>query len=163
MLLTRAGRFLSGRPARKLHRRGTRFRCEVFMRAFLHWLDENFEKPFLIVGLLVSITLITWQVLFRYVFSDIFGMEGNTAWAEELSLMCFIWSSYLAVPIAIRKRENLSVNALVSRFGERGQNIFWIINEGAFLVLALVIIVLSCQTIAMQMRFPQLTTALRLP
>lgn len=49
------------------------------MRAFLHWLDENFEKPFLIVGLLVSITLITWQVLFRYVFSDIFGMEGNTA------------------------------------------------------------------------------------
>ena len=66
MLLTRAGRFLSGRPARKLHRRGTRFRCEVFMRAFLHWLDENFEKPFLIVGLLVSITLITWQVLFRY-------------------------------------------------------------------------------------------------
>ena len=41
MLLTRAGRFLSGRPARKLHRRGTRFRCEVFMRAFLHWLDEN--------------------------------------------------------------------------------------------------------------------------
>ena len=94
------------------------------MRAFLHWLDENFEKPFLVLGLLTSIILITWQVLFRYIFSDVFGMEGNTAWAEELSLMCFIWCSYLAVPIAIKKRDNLSVTALVSRFGERGQNIF---------------------------------------
>ena len=133
------------------------------MRAILHWLDENFEKPFLVIGLLTSIILITYQVLFRYIFSDIFGMEGHTAWAEELSLMCFIWCSYLAVPIAIKKRDNLAVTALVSRFGERGQNIFWIINEGAFLVLAVVIIVLSCQTISMQMRFPQLTTALRLP
>ena len=133
------------------------------MSAVLRWLDENFEKPFLVIGLLTSIILITYQVLFRYVFSDMFGMEGNTAWAEELSLMCFIWCSYLAVPIAIKKRDNLCVTALVSRFGERGQNIFWIINEGAFLVLALVIIVLSCQTISMQMRFPQLTTALRLP
>lgn len=133
------------------------------MRALFRWLDENLEKPFLVIGLLTSIVLITYQVLFRYVLSDMFGMEGNTAWAEELSLLCFIWCSYLAVPIAIKKRDNLAVTALTGRFGERGQNIFWLIDEGAFLVLAVIIIALSSQTIAMQARFPQLTTALRLP
>lgn len=133
------------------------------MGSVLRWLDENIEKPFLIAGLLLSVLFITYQVIFRYILAGTFGFEGNTAWAEELSLMFFIWCSYLAVPIAIKKRENLSVTALVSRFGERGQNIFWIISEGAFLVLTAVIIYLSVQTIAMQMRFPQLTTALRLP
>lgn len=133
------------------------------MNALLTWLDDNLEKPFLVIGLLTAIALITWQVLFRYIFSGIFGMEGNTAWAEELSLMCFIWCSYLAVPIAIKKRDNLAVTALVSRFGERGQNIFWIIDEGAFLLLCIIIIRLACETIAMQMRFPQYTTAVRLP
>ena len=133
------------------------------MNALLTWLDDNLEKPFLVIGLLTAIALITWQVLFRYIFAGIFGMEGNTAWAEELSLMCFIWCSYLAVPIAIKKRDNLAVTALVGRFGERGQNIFWIIDEGAFLLLCIIIIRLACETIAMQMRFPQYTTAVHLP
>ncbi len=133
------------------------------MNALLTWLDDNLEKPVLVIGLLTAIALITWQVLFRYIFAGIFGMEGNTAWAEELSLMCFIWCSYLAVPIAIKKRDNLAVTALVGRFGERGQNIFWIIDEGAFLLLCIIIIRLACETIAMQMRFPQYTTAVHLP
>lgn len=133
------------------------------MLRLLHWLDENLEKPFLVLGLLTAIILITYQVIFRYFLSNMLGMEGNTAWAEELSLMCFIWCSYLAVPLAIKKRDNLCVTALTDRLDDRWKNIFWIVNEGAFLVLAGVIIYLSSQTIAMQMRFPQLTTALRLP
>ncbi len=129
----------------------------------LKWLDDNFEKPFLILGLLTAIILITYQVIFRYILSGMFGMEGNTAWAEELSLMCFIWCSYLAIPIAIKDRDNLAVTFFVERFGERGKNVLWLVSEGAFLLLTLVIIYLSTQTILMQMRFPQLTTALRIP
>ncbi len=133
------------------------------MRAFPHWLDENIEKPFLIVGLLTAIFLITYQTLFRYFGAGMLGLSGNTAWAEELSIICFIWCSYLAVPITIRKRENLSVTVLFDKCSPRGQNILWIVSEGSFLVLAGVVVWLSCETIAMQIRYPQLTTALRIP
>lgn len=133
------------------------------MRACLLWLDENLEKPFLIFGLLAAIFLITYQTLFRYFGAGMLDLPGNTAWAEEMAIICFIWCSYIAVPIAIRKRENLSVTVIFDKCSPRWKKILWVVNEGSFLILAIVIVVLSCQTIAMQMRFPQLTTALRIP
>ena len=33
----------------------------------LHWLDENFEKMFLVTGLLSITLFITWQVIYRYI------------------------------------------------------------------------------------------------
>ena len=35
----------------------------------LRWLDENFESIFLVIGMLAIIFLITWQVLYRYIFT----------------------------------------------------------------------------------------------
>ena len=33
----------------------------------LHWLNENFERIFLVAGLLSIILFITWLVLYRYI------------------------------------------------------------------------------------------------
>ena len=38
----------------------------------LHWLDENFEKIFLVIGLLAIILFITLQTVYRYVITYIF-------------------------------------------------------------------------------------------
>ena len=35
----------------------------------LHWLDQNFESVFLVIGMLSIIFLITWQVAYRYIFT----------------------------------------------------------------------------------------------
>ena len=36
----------------------------------LHWLDENFEKMFLVTGLLSITLFITWQVIYRYIITQ---------------------------------------------------------------------------------------------
>ena len=51
----------------------------------LHWLDENFEKMFLVTGLLSITLFITWQVIYRYIITQViapvppFGLKSFPA------------------------------------------------------------------------------------
>ena len=58
----------------------------------LRWLDENFESIFLVIGMLAIIFLITWQVLYRYIFTK-FTSGASTMVAaapEELARYIFV-------------------------------------------------------------------------
>ncbi|MDL2307183.1 TRAP transporter large permease subunit [Desulfovibrio sp. OttesenSCG-928-C06] len=129
----------------------------------LKWLDDNFEKPFLVVALLLSITLITYQVLFRYIATDIFGISGSTAEVEELAIYSFIWLSYLSIPVAIKNRSNIRITVLVDRLSPRMQEIFRVADEFVFLVFALVMAWKCANLSYMQMEFPQYTPAMDIP
>ena len=54
----------------------------------LHWLDENFEKMFLVTGLLSITLFITWQVIYRYIITQFIERAGAAVWTEELSRAC---------------------------------------------------------------------------
>ena len=103
------------------------------------WLNENFEKIFMVTGLLAIILFITWQVIYRYIITQFIERAGAAVWTEELSRYIFIWISYLALSAAIRKRSSIRVDILYDRLPERLQNISWIIVESLFLVLTGVI------------------------
>ena len=90
-------------------------------KSFLRRLDQNFEKPFLVAGLILMIFIITYQTLYRYSISQTFsilnnpsfaawigqyiavdtlrqkldGLTGMAVWSEELARYIFIWISYL--------------------------------------------------------------------
>lgn len=128
--------------------------------AVLHWLDENFEKPFLVVCLMLSILLITYQVLFRYIATNLFGMSGSTAEVEELAVYCFIWLSYLSIPVAIKKRSNIRVTILFDKLSPRMQSMVWLFDEGVFFVFTLTLMVLCGKLSIMQLEFPQYTPAM---
>lgn len=94
-------------------------------KSFLRRLDQNFEKPFLVAGLILMIFIITYQTLYRYSISQTFsilnnpsfaawigqyiavdtlrqkldGLTGMAVWSEELARYIFIWISYLAIQI----------------------------------------------------------------
>lgn len=133
------------------------------MPKLLRWLDEDLEKPFLVAALLLSITLITYQVLFRYIATDIFGISGSTAEVEELAVYCFIWLSYLSIPVAIKNGSNIRITILVDRFPPRLREVFRIADEFVFLAFALVM-AWNCAGLShMQMQYPQYTPALGIP
>ena len=102
----------------------------------LKWLNENFEKPFLVIALLLAVSLITYQVLFRYIATNVFGIAGSTAEVEEFAIWCFIWLSYLSVPLAIKQRSNIRITLLFDAVPKRFQNMLWVLDEGLFLVFA---------------------------
>ncbi len=130
---------------------------------FLPWLNENFEKIFLVSGILAITLCITWQVVYRYIITQFIERAGAAVWTEELSRYIFIWISYLALSVAIRKRSSIRVDIVYDRLPARLQAVSWIVVETLFLVLTLVIAWFGCGQIERLLTYPQYTTALRIP
>jgi len=132
---------------------------------WLKWfklIDENFEKPFLFIGMLAIIILITYQTLYRYIGTKIF--EGSSiVWLEEMARFIFIWISYLAIPIAIKTRSNIRVDIIYDKLSERLQGISWIVVDTCCLVLTAMIFGMGIDHINMMRGFPQLSPALQIP
>lgn len=57
-----------------------------------------------LVGLIVAVVAL--QVVRRYFFN------AALVWPEEAARMCFVWMSFLGVPLLLRRRELLSVDVL---------------------------------------------------
>ncbi|MCR6544920.1 TRAP transporter large permease subunit [Dehalobacterium formicoaceticum] len=132
-------------------------------KGILSWLDENFEKPFLFIGMLAIIIFITYQTLYRYLVSQFFGGAGIPVWTEELSRFIFIWISYLAVPIAIKERSNIRVDILYDRLSDRWKKISWILVDLCILALTGMIFYMGIDHIRMQFEFPQNTASMGIP
>ena len=129
----------------------------------LQWLDENFEKIFLVSGLLAIICFITWQVVYRYFITPFIDRAGAAVWTEEISRYIFIWISYLAVSVAIRKRSSIRIDFVYQMLPPRLQRISWIFVELIFLTLTLTIAYYGWGQIERLQRFPQHTAAMRIP
>lgn len=129
----------------------------------LGWLDANLEKPFLVLGMLAIIFIITFQTLYRYI--GVYLHEGAAAavWTEEMARFIFIWISYLAVPVAIKNRSSIRVDIIFDRLPVRFQNISWIVVDLCFMALATTVLWQSMDLISMQLTFPQTSPALQLP
>ena len=128
----------------------------------LHWLDENFEKPFLVIALLMAISLITYQVLFRYIATNMLGIAGSTAEVEELAIWSFIWLSYLSVPLLIKERANIRITIFFDAMPRRIQNMLWVLDEALFLVFTGVLAYLCFNLSMMQIDKPQFSPAIGL-
>lgn len=46
----------------------------------LHWIDENFEKPVIVICLLVALILIPYQVFTRYILGTWLQFNVDTSW-----------------------------------------------------------------------------------
>jgi C4-dicarboxylate transporter DctM subunit len=127
-----------------------------------NWLDENFERMFLVAGLLTIIFVITFQTLYRYIIVQFASSAGAAVWTEELSRYVFIWISYLALSVAIKKRSSIRIDIIYDRLPERLQNASWVVVDLFFLLLTVTICWFGWAQIERLQEFPQQTTALRI-
>ncbi len=132
-------------------------------KGFLQMLNDDFEKPFLFIGLLSIILIITFQTFYRYVVTHLTEDAGSAVWTEELARFIFVWISYLAAPLAIKNRENIRVDIVYDRLPRKWQHIFWMVNNLCFIVLGVVVAIMGMDLISMQMRSPQIAPALQIP
>lgn len=127
------------------------------------YINENFEKIFLVAGLLAIIFIITFQTLYRYVIVYFFENASSAVWTEEISRYIFIWISYLALSVAITKRSSIRVDIIYDKLSERWQNISWIVVDLCFLLLTVILCITGWDQIERLLKYPQYTTALRMP
>ncbi len=131
----------------------------------LKWLDDNFESIFLATGMLAMVLLITWQVMYRYIFTK-FTAGASTMVAaapEEIARYIFVWISYLAVPLAIKHRDLIRVDIIYDHLPKRLQGMSWIIVDAAMMILAGVITYEGVIHITKLMKFVSNTPVLNIP
>lgn len=158
-------------------------------RKFLRLLDADLEKPFLVLGMLLMILIITYQTVYRYFITHLLalledpglsvwlgsflpvdkikltaaGWVGFSVWSEETARYVFIWISYLAIPLAIRQRSNIRVDIVYDRLSPRVQGISWIVVDLCLLILSGFMTLEGVSHVAMQLDMPQMTAALGIP
>lgn len=130
--------------------------------AWLRWLDNHAEKPFLFVGMLAIILIITFQTAYRYIITKFSSHAGAAVWTEELARFLFIWISYLAIPLAIKSRSNIRVDIIYDRLSERLQGISWIVVDCCCLALSVTILVMGTNHLGMLQMFPQTSPGLNM-
>ena len=133
-------------------------------RKALHWLDESGEKPIIVIACIASCLLIPYQVFARYILGTWFKVNVDTSPVEELALFCLIWCIYFAVPLVIKRRENIRMTALIDwLIPQKYHNIMLMFNNMATLTLTVTIMCLAVRLIRLQFQFPQETPTLRIP
>ena len=91
-------------------------------RNILSWLDNNAEKIFLFIGLLIIIHAIFFQTVYRYIVINVFSGDANSVvWTEELSRFIFVWITYLAIPIVIKTTKDIRVTIVYDFFNDFGK------------------------------------------
>lgn len=158
-------------------------------RNIIRAIDDNFEKPLLVLGLLAMIVIITYQTGYRYLITHLTDWLSNPAfagplgqyfnvsslkesvasfvglsvWTEEAARYIFIWVSYLAIPLAIRQRTNIRVDIIYARLSPRLQGISWVVVDLCLCTLSAFICMEGITHIRMQMAMPQTTAAMQIP
>lgn len=70
----------------------------------------------------VFITLVAVQVIWRYVLSN------PLPWTEQAARYLFIWMLMLAMPILVRRKNNMAFDLLYNRFPEKAQKVIQILT-----------------------------------
>lgn len=126
------------------------------MKALFSLIDALVEA----LGLLVTCALIVVafiQVFWRYV------LNNALPWPEEISLMLFLWMSYLGVVMAMKREAHLRVDAFVMALPERGQRFMRLVCLGASVLLCAAVTYMSFHTAMRIMSRGQTAISVPLP
>lgn len=131
-------------------------------KGVISWLNNNFEKSCISLLLFLIIMFLSYQTIGRYVFIKVLGLNIELAWSEELSRFMFVWMTYLAIPISIRNRDMIRVDAVVAKLPDTWQKRLWATSDFLFFVLGGAIFFYGARHILTLVTFPQTTAVLGL-
>jgi TRAP-type C4-dicarboxylate transport system permease small subunit len=114
-----------------------------------------------VVSLMLSllVLLLGTEVFSRFILGKSF------TWIEELCRYLFVWSSYLGISIAVKRKEQLRVLMLMNlleKFSPKLVKICFVISELIFTAFCLIVLYSSVNLIENMNRFKQVSAALEI-
>lgn len=129
-------------------------------KTVFEWLDFNLEKVLCSILMMALILLLSYESIGRYVAVSIMHLNPDLSWTEELARAVFIWLTYLAVPLSIRNRDLIRVDAAVGKLPQIWQKRVWAASDLFFFILGAAIFFYGTKHINTLMMFPQTTPAM---
>lgn len=140
----------------------TRPRRRSAIVCVLSFLDEYFEQIFCGIGMFASFMLVFFQVVIRAGIA-ISGGGAIPTWIEELARYLFIFFSYLAIPIALKKGSMVRVDILADHLPPKLQRIFQASVDFVCLVMAGIFCREGIGLVQQMLVFPTATPGLGIP
>lgn len=122
----------------------------------LKWIDEYFEKAFLIVCLCAMVLLIFMQIVLRW-----FG--SATVWAEELARYIMLYLLWIAASYAVKKNEHIRLTVLVEKVTGKKRDKLELVVLGLWLMFALWLLVEGILLLQKINAMHQVSAAMRVP
>ncbi|MDD4572517.1 MAG: TRAP transporter small permease [Clostridia bacterium] len=118
---------------------------------------NKFEEVLLILSLVVTVCLIFWQIVMRWVFND------SLTWSEELARYLFIWQIWLGTSIGFRDDKHISITIIRDKFKGKSLAVFNIIARSILLAFCVFLVVMGMQMVDRLFTTNYLSAALRIP
>lgn len=126
------------------------------MRRFLHALDENAERWFMLVCYAFVCFVIVQEVVRR------FALNYSSAWAEETARYAFIYLGWVGASYAVKERVHVRFDLVLHALPPRLQGWIYVAGEVCTIAFACIALWYSMHTIGTLLRFDGATPVLRI-
>ncbi len=94
----------------------------------LRWADEYIEECLLIITYTAMLVIATAQVFFRYV------VNYSISWSQDLLTYMLIWSVFIGISLAVKKRKHIKVELAFVLLPEKSQFHLKVVSNMAFML-----------------------------
>ncbi|MDR1957355.1 MAG: TRAP transporter small permease [Treponema sp.] len=127
------------------------------MKAIIRFLDDHFEAIFISLAMGYFVTVTVLQIIFRFI------LKMPAGWTEETAKYAFIWMTFVGSGLGAKIQSHIRVDMFENALTGTPRRIVHWLNQGIFLVFAVVMTVVGIgMCISLQSR-PQLSPALKIP
>ena len=122
----------------------------------LKFIDEQFEKWFLIVSLIVMVLVTFMQIVLRW-------FNAATVWAEELSRYVMLYQVWVGASYAVHEDAHIRITALIGKLSGGRRRGMDLVVLTLWLLFALWLTVEGCVLVGKIAAMGQVSSAMRIP
>ena len=122
----------------------------------LKFIDEQFEKWFLIVSLIVMVLVTFIQIVLRW-------FNAATVWAEEISRYVMLYQVWVGASYAVHEDAHIRITALIGKLSGGRRRGMDLVVLTLWLLFALWLTVEGCVLVGKIAAMGQVSSAMRIP
>lgn len=122
----------------------------------LKFIDEQFEKWFLIVSLIVMVLVTFIQIVLRW-------FNAATVWAEEFSRYVMLYQVWVGASYAVHEDAHIRITALIGKLSGGRRRGMDLVVLTLWLLFALWLTVENCVLVGKIAAMGQVSSAMRIP
>lgn len=122
----------------------------------LKFIDEQFEKWFLIVSLIVMVLVTFMQIVLRW-------FNAATVWAEEFSRYVMLYQVWVGASYAVHEDAHIRITALIGKLSGGRRRGMDLVVLTLWLLFALWLMVEGCVLVGKIAAMGQVSSAMRIP
>ncbi|MEM6680270.1 MAG: TRAP transporter small permease [Pseudomonadota bacterium] len=122
----------------------------------LETLDRNAERWALLVFYTMLVVTMAVEVVRREVFAY------SSIWGEEIVRYSFIYLAWIGAAAAVRERAHIRIDVIFNYVGQTIKSILYIIGDIVMLIVAVIAVYWSFESVAVSWKFGSVSHGLRL-